>query len=337
MSLITDRKYLQLVSGRLQRYAQKSEYLWNFRCPFCGDSRKNKAKARGYVYRRKNDLFFTCHNCSVSTTLGNLIKSVDHSLYEQYRIEVWQESNISNVPKPDYTEVKEKPDFSKVRIKLPTIESLSNEHMAKKEVFRRKIPPKYFSYLHYAENFRDFVQEMFPDHDLSKCHPDPRLVIPFYNEKNILQGVQGRALLKSPIRYICIKAAPDSLKIFGTEKVDYARKVYVTEGPIDSMFLDNAIATMDGSLYRVTRVLGQHDYVFVFDNQPRNPELLSNMERTISMGGSVFFWPKSIHVKDINDLVLSGMQPSEIMDMIDKNTYTDLRAKLEFETWRKHD
>ena len=72
-----DTKYISLISLRLRNFTKKGDYLWNFSCPFCGDSQKNKKKARGFVYRTKNDLFYKCHNCSHGTNLSKLIEYVD--------------------------------------------------------------------------------------------------------------------------------------------------------------------------------------------------------------------------------------------------------------------
>ena len=93
MSTYVDIKYLNLMSHRLPRFSKKGDYLWNFRCPFCGDSKKSKSKARGYVYRTKNDLFYKCHNCSKGTNLGNLILEVDESLYKEYLVERYKEGS----------------------------------------------------------------------------------------------------------------------------------------------------------------------------------------------------------------------------------------------------
>ncbi len=87
MSVYIDRKYLLLISSRLQQFKQKKEDLFNFRCLYCGDSKKNKLKARGYVYRKSNDYFFICHNCGKSTTFAKFLEHVDGTTYKQYILE----------------------------------------------------------------------------------------------------------------------------------------------------------------------------------------------------------------------------------------------------------
>ena len=337
MTLYIDRKYVSLLSPKLEKFTQKSDYLWNFRCPICGDSSKNKTKMRGYIYRRKSDLFFSCHNCGASHTFGTLLKMVDRSLYSHYQLECYSDGNGPTVKKTDFSLVKTQPVFrKKIAINLPSIEDLPTTHAARGYVKDRKIPEKYFSQLFYAQNFHDFVKEMLPSYE-KKLYDEPRLVIPFYDEENNLLGFQGRDLLKSKIKYITIKLSDDNKKVYGLNQVDKSKRIYVVEGPLDSMFLDNSLAMMDASLYNIFLTVGNHDYVFVYDNEPRNKDIIKHMTKTIDMGKNLCIWPSHIKHKDINEMILSGYSPSMIQGVIDSNTFTGLTAKLEFEKWRKVD
>ena len=333
MSLYIDKKFVSLVSPKLERFKQKSEYLWNCRCKICGDSSKNKGKARGYFYRRKSDLFYTCHNCGTSLSLGNFLKVVDPSLYREYQMERFKNESSGNVAKPDFAIAKAKPVFKK-RIGLPTIASLPSGHYAKEYLKDRKISSEKLNNIYYAENFKAFVMEMLPDYEKT-LYDEPRIVFPFYDEEKNLLGVQGRALNNSKIKYITIKLDDDNRKVFGLDRVDFSKRIYVVEGPIDSLFLQNSLATMDASLYNISLLLGNHDYVFIHDNEPRNPEIVRQMAKTISQNKNIFIWPQGIVAKDINDYILSGGTSSEIQSLIDTNTFNDLRAKLEFERWKK--
>lgn len=340
MSVYIDKKYVSLISRRLDRFTQKSDYLWNFRCPICGDSQKNKLKSRGYIYRRKSDLCYSCHNCGVSISFGNFLKSLDRPLYDEYIMERFKEETGGNVAKPDFSHVKTNASIrdrltKKTVINLPTIESLPEEHEAKQYLLNRKVPRKTFSELYYASDFKEFVVENIPNYEKKLVEKEKRIVIPFLDENNILLGWQGRALDKNAIRYITVKLNDENKKAFGLNRVDYGKTIYVVEGPLDSLFLENSIAVMDASLYNVTTIVGEGNYVLVFDNEPRNAEVCKHIAKAIDMGYKVCIWPKSISEKDINDMVLAGMLASEIQAIIDKHTYDGLMAKLEFETWRK--
>lgn len=340
MALYIDKKFVSLISNRLERFSQKSDYLWNFRCPVCGDSHKNRLKARGYIYRRKNDLFFSCHNCGTSLSFGNLLKSIDRNLYSEYQMERYKSDSHSNVAKPDFSWAKEQPKFDSnvtAKINLPTIKSLPENHVAKRYILERKLPRESLDQIFYASDFKSFVKEILPNYDKfnSLYDKEERIIFPYYDEKNILIGLQGRAIGSSKVKYITIKLDEDNKKVFGLDKVDFTKTVYVVEGPIDSLFLHNSIAMMDASLYNAILLLGDHDYVFVFDNEPRNKEIVKHMQKAIDMKRKVCIWPKNLVQKDINDMILSGMTSAEIQGIIDRNTHQDLKAKLEFELWKK--
>ena len=154
MSIFIDRSFLLQVSPKLQRFSKKKDDLYNFRCPLCGDSQKNKVKSRGYIYRKKNDYFYMCHNCGISTTFYNFLKEVDPVLLKEYQLERYKngETGNNNYPKPNFEEFKtEKPTF-KVSLDLPSINSLPEAHFAKVYVQQRKIPEAFYSELYYAED-----------------------------------------------------------------------------------------------------------------------------------------------------------------------------------------
>ena len=336
MSVFIDRNFLLQVSPKLQRFTKKKDDLYNFRCPLCGDSQKNKLKSRGYVYRKKNDYFYMCHNCGASTTFYNFLKQVDESLLKEYQLERYKNGDTgnNNYPKPVFEDFKtEAPTFKKA-LELPSIDSLPEAHFAKVYVQQRRIPEIFHSQLYFAEDFAAFIQNLGIEKEgLHKN--DPRLVIPFYDKEKNLVAIQGRALGESKLRYITLKLHDDNKKVFGLDRINEEELIYVLEGPIDSMFLENAIATADSNLESITDVLDKTKVVLVFDNEPRNKEIVSKMEHAIDNHFNVVIWPEMIEEKDVNDMVLSGFSPDEIQDIISKNTFVNLRAKMEFVSWKK--
>jgi hypothetical protein len=335
MSVYIDRTFLLRISHQLERFAKKKDDLYNFRCPICGDSQKNKTKARGFVYRKKNDYFYMCHNCNVSTTFYNFLKQVDENLLKEYQLERYKngETGNNNYPKPTFEEFKtETPTFKK-SLDLPSIDSLPEAHFAKVYVKQRRIPETFFSQLYYAEDFAAFIQDLGIQKELTK--KDNRLVIPFYDKEKNLVAVQGRALGESKLRYITLKLHDDNKKIFGLDQANTESMVYVTEGPIDSMFLNNAVATADSNLESIGETLDKSQVTLVFDNEPRNKEIIRQMEHAIDNHYRIVIWPEYIEEKDVNDMVLAGFSPDEIQDIIDKNTFVNLRAKMEFINWKK--
>ena len=183
-----DTKYVNLISLRLPMFKRKNDGLYNFRCPFCGDSKKSKTKARGYFYQKRTDLFFRCHNCGQSNTFSNFLKQFDGELYKEYELDRYKEGVTgrgSNTPNPVLKH--EKPKFH-TKIDLPKISELEDEHFAKKYLVNRAIPPQFLSYLYYTEDFKTFVNTMTKrEYDLNEN--EQRIIIPFYDENKNLRRV----------------------------------------------------------------------------------------------------------------------------------------------------
>ena len=336
MSVFIDRKYLKLLSTKLNKFSQRKEDLYNFRCPFCGDSQKNVNKARGYVYRKKNDYFYKCQNCGVGHTMYNFINLIDSNLVKEYAMEryVNGEDGNHNYKKP---EIKfDIPVFkTKNLIRLPKISSLPEDHYSVQYCMSRKIPKAAYDKLYFCECFKKFVVEIMPDYEDNLKENDPRLVIPFFDEEQNLICFQGRTLNNSSIRYITIKLNENVNKVYGLNTVDKNKKVFVTEGPIDSLFLPNAVATADSNLLSVAKIIPNENLVLVIDNEPRNKDICKLIDKAIEEHFSVCIWPEMMQDKDINDMILSGFSSDEIVDIIDNNTFVNLRAKIEFIQWKK--
>ena len=339
MSVIIDRSFLLQVSSRLSMFAQKKDDLFNFRCPFCGDSQKHKTKARGYIYRKKDDYFYMCHNCSISTSFYNFLDKVSPDKVKEYTFERFKNSTIgqnTNVPKIKKidTELESSVPVFKRRLDIPSIESLPEEHYAKVYVNERQIPKHFFSDLYYAEDFKKFIASLNIEKE-GLIDNDPRLIIPFYDSNKNLIAVQGRALGKSKLRYITVKLSEDENKFFGLDRINTEKMIRVVEGPIDSMFIENAIATADSNLNAANKIFDKSKIVLIFDNEPRNKEIVKLMERAIEEHYNVLIWPEMIESKDINDMILNEFSADVIEDIIEKHTYVNLRAKMEFVNWKK--
>jgi hypothetical protein len=339
MSVFIDRAFLLRVAPKLHKFTQKKENLYNFRCPLCGDSQKNKVKARGYIYEKKNNYFFMCHNCGASTSFYNFLEKVDTTLLKEYALERYKHDesrNISNT-KPDFSGFKtEKPIFKK-SLGIPSIASLPTGHFARDYVGHRKIPDGALDSLYFADDFKAFVDGLgFNQLGQERLiEGDKRLVIPFYDRDKNLIAFQGRALGESKLRYITMKLDVDSYKVFGLDRINRDETIYVTEGPIDSLFLDNAVATADSNLTSITKVLPKENVVLIYDNEPRNKEIVKQMEKAIEDHYKLVIWPDMMQSKDINDMILDGFTKEEIQDIIEKHTYLNLRAKMEFVNWKK--
>jgi len=336
MSIIIDTKYLSLLSPRLDRFKKVRDYLWNFRCPQCGDSHKSKSKARGYVYRKKTDLFFKCHNCGVGQSVGNLIKDLDPFLHKQYIMERYRAGETgqrkSKAPEFKFETPKFKP--KKTTIDLPSIESLSKEHYAKVYCEGREIPQQFMDKIFYAEDFKNWALSVCQVDYSNLMGKEPRLVIPFFDRDNQLIGAQGRALQESKIRYVTVKVHEDAPKVFGLERWNSDQHTYLVEGPIDSLFLPNCLA-MAGADMSDLSILDNTKTTLIFDNEPRNFQIVKNMMKSLQDGWKIVVWPNSITCKDINDMVLTSIKDARLVEIINRNTYSGQRGEWEVKSWKK--
>ena len=317
-----DSKFIGLVSSRLEKFKRVKSNLYNFRCPICGDSKKNKSKTRGYLYAVKANTNFKCHNCGASMSLNNFLKQVDPAVHKQYVLEKFKEGHTGRnfvTEEPDFKF--EAPKFKK-KLKLP---KASEDPRPAGYLTARKLNPDHF---YYAKHFKKFVNSLKQTFDDEK-HDEERIIIPLYYEKNLI-GFQGRSLGPSKVKYITVMLDDDAPKIYGLDNIRRDTPVYVTEGPFDSTFIRNAIA-MCGADADVSR-WGISNPVWIYDNEPRNREITNRIAKTIDAGHSVVIWPESIDDKDINDMVMSGL---DVQSVIESNTYSGLEAKLKFTTWKK--
>ena len=332
---IIDSKFIGLVSSRLDRFKKVKANLYNFRCPVCGDSQKHKNKARGYFYAVKVNTNFKCHNCGASFSFNNFLKQFDSSLHKQYVMEKFKEGFAgvkggSTVEAPKFNF--EKPKFRKKDIcdELVKISELNTTHRAKKYLINRGINEDTLRKLYYCPNFKSWTNKHKKTFDNTK-NDDQRIIIPLRHPDGQLFGYQGRSLdPMAKMRYITVMLDQKAPKLYGLEKINTQKPIYILEGPFDSLFLENSVA-MCGSDVDI-RTFGWSDYIWVFDNEPRNREVVNRIERCINRGDKVVIWPSNIQEKDVNEMILAKYN---IHDIIKTNTFSELKAKLQLNLWKK--
>jgi transcription elongation factor Elf1 len=325
-----DTKYINLASASLQKYKKVKNGLWTFRCPYCGDSKKNKNKTRGYIFQAKGDHVFKCHNCGVTRSLSNFLKDNVPHVYDEYVMERYKEGTIGkNVPKPDLTKFITKPKFAKRTVDLKRLSSLNNFHVAKKYILDRGIPENKLDRLYYCPNFKEWTntqKQTFSD----TTNDEERIIIPLNDTDGNLIGFQGRSLSpNAKMRYITVMLDEDAPKLYGLDSINKNETIYIVEGPLDSLFLENAVA-MCGSDVDI-RSFGWSDYIWVYDNEPRSRQITDKISKSIDRGDKVVIWPSSIKEKDLNDMHNSGIN---VKSVIESNVYHGLEAKLQLSNWK---
>ena len=325
-----DTKYIGLVSVRLQKFSKKKENLYTFRCPYCGDSQKNKNKTRGYIYQVKTNHNFKCHNCGVSKSFTNFLKDQDIVLHDQYIMERYKNNMTglrSNTPNPVVKS--SKPKFTKKDFDLQRISELNKEHPARAYLFKRKLPEKCFRDLYYCDKFKRWTNDQkYTFNDLD--NDESRIIIPL-RDRNKIFGFQGRSLNpKNKLRYITIMLDEEAPKIYGLERINKSNAIYIVEGPFDSLFLENCVAMAGADLD--LRSFGWSNYICVYDNEPRSREIVNRISKSIDRGDKVVIWPKHIQQKDINDMYLAG---HNVQNLVESNTYQGLKAKAQLIGWKR--
>ena len=324
MDLI-DEQYINLLSPRLEKLVKKSSRVYNCRCPLCGDSQRNKTKARGYFYQVKNNTNYKCHNCSVIISFAKFLKQFDSNLYSQYCLDKYTSTQFKRPPKKeDPIPILEPPIFRE-RIDLPRA---SENLIATKYLQNRRIDPNLF---YFAEKFKLWVNSVKPNSfsDNALKNDEPRIVIPLYFNKRLI-GIQGRSVFPDGIKYITVKFSENDPKIYGYDNVNKNLGVYVLEGPFDSVFIPNSIA-MCGADVNLND-LGIIEPIYIYDNEPRNKDIHNRMLKIIHSQTSIVIWPTTIKQKDINEMIMSDI---DVVNIIKQNTFSGLQAKLQFNFWKK--
>ena len=342
MSLIIDQKYVGMISHRLRNFKRKQDYVWNFSCPLCGDSKKNVLKARGYVYKKGNNLFYSCKNCGIGTSVGKLLEQVDGSLYKEYILERYKagESGTSNYTKPTFNVPSprfDKLDKQKQFQHAEFCSDLPSGHFCLDYLNNRQIPKEFYSQLLFTSHYKQFIDALVPNHG-KKLIDDARVIIPFYDVYNNLIAVSGRALETNDrtLRYITIRTTDSEEKlVFGMDRVSVHEPVRIVEGPIDSLFIKNCVASGDSSLSTVADNISAGKKVLIFDNEPRNKEIVKLMQDAIKSNHQIVIWPNTIQAKDVNEMVMSGISVDEIEAIISSNTFSGLEAQTKFVFWKK--
>jgi len=334
------RKYILLLSNTLERFTERNG-AFNFRCPICGDSKKSKTKARGYMLKRAGKYHFHCHNCEANRTIDNFLKELNPMLYQEYKLEVMKEfsdtsRDIFGDSMPDLPKVEKVGKLGSKPIKeLKAVSQLHQDHSAAKYIWARGIPADQHYKIFYVENGYQWAKKWLPEKfQVDWKGKDPRVVLPLVGKDKKVYGAIARSIGDSKQRYLKLNWANESGFIYGLDEIDSDKKVYVMEGQFDSLFIPNSIAVGSMAFDLVDQHLPDEDKVIVLDNEPRSKFTVSQMKKAVDKGYKVCVWPSHIKEKDINDMFLSGIQAHDLKVIIDTNTHSGLKAKLAISAWQ---
>ena len=337
MNAILDKKFINLISSQLERFKWQRSTLANCRCPLCGDSKKNKNKCRGYFYERDGRYYYKCHNCSAALTVSSFLEKVSPAMHSEFRLEWLKEKSGLTQDTRGITNTNTAQKLANVSVRrgklkhVIAISELESTHPARVYLENRLIPESKLRDLYYTDDFSKVAEQINAQAVLQQ---EARIVIPFHDDDGNVVGVQGRALDSKALRYITIKSSGQERLFYNLDKINVDKKIYVTEGPFDSMFLPNAVAMVGASKsVNLPRKLLKRDVVFCLDNEPRSNEIVNMLRNLIKREHSVFIPDSRLRHKDINEMVLSGQTAENIVDYINDHTYVGILAQAALTQW----
>lgn len=335
MSLWIDIKYAKMIAPSLLRYKEKglgNNYAAAFRCPLCGDSQKKASITRGSFYVKNGDLMFGCYNCSAQSHFGVFLKTLDSNLYKHRVVENFKENmgDVKDEVEPDFRIAPTQKYIPNIFEDLPNVNDLDEGGYVYQWCLRRKLPIDTFDF-YYAENFIKWTKGN-TDHFKNVKDDHPRLVIPWHDKNNKIVGYSARDLSGTQDnKYIRI-FLDDQFKerVFGLNRVDWNRTIFVVEGEIDSLMIPNAVAVANGKL----QTYMNKNAVYIPDSDTRNFHIMKNVQKMIDLGLKVCLLPDNLP-KDLNEMGQAGMTQFDIMKIINDNTYEGLILKMKFKNWKK--
>jgi hypothetical protein len=338
--LHVDLGWLNKISINLERFKKIKTDTYNCRCLICGDSKTRSNVTRLYFYAKKGNLNVFCQNCGYSHSFFTFMKEIFPSHFEEYKretmfdtfnqktqrkTEINLQPRLPKLPSVDNVKIE---DFKR---NMVSVLDLEESHPAKKMLRGRAFSETEMSRLYYTDDFKYLAQTLNEESTEKLRDGEPRIIIPFISPTGVVEMIQGRSLDKnSKLKYISIKRHDDVEKVYGLYELDKTKTRYCVEGPFDSLFVDNCIATCDANLTRVDADC------YIWDVQPRNKDVCKYMEAAIESNKKLVIWPFSPSKKlDINDMIKAGVSRKEIMKVIKDNTFSGLTAKVKFMQWKK--
>lgn len=360
MDILLDIEYAKRIKQRLQlsTVTANRPFKLNFRCPICGDSKKNKNLTRGWIYegttgKTKGVLLFNCFNCNNNgkgaVPFSMFLNDLFPAIYEDYRVEKFKQSIKSNSEKRLVkTQDEDKPIVESASLDILTksnlyrsIPQLPLTHPIRKYVDARCIPENKQHLLGFTNHWRKLANIINPGtfSEAATKFDKPRLVIPIYN-KDGLVAIQGRAILPDDNpRYQIVKHHESFQKIYGLERIDETQLVIYVEGAIDSLFVENCCA-ISGGFSSLDIVPFKGNRAWALDNEPRKVDTVNRMSKIIKANEPIVIWDKLPvqlkSFKDINDMIKKGgCEISFINQYIRQNLVSGLEANLRFNQWKK--
>lgn len=331
MDKYIETMYVQRLGVGLLNFKQSKPRLWCF-AHTCETDERGRRKRRAYIYEPVSNGSYNvkCHHCGLSTSFSRFLKENDPMLYDEYRLEKYKETNEEFRPNPVPEQKIEKKITPGLEGLIP-LNSFSPSTPVMKYIERRKIPKSKYNRLYVVKDFYEWAKQFKGKDEYITNDHGPRLVLPYFVNKKLIGFTCRTFSSKVEPRYIHLRIDKSENFVYGYDFVDWQKPVYVTEGNIDSLFLDNAIAVGGASYSSEFLQSVKNNVTLIPDGDwRRNEHVAKQLKKAIIDGFKICFMPDTIKGKDVNDWVKNGVDVSKLQTLIDVNTKQGMSAQLEF-------
>lgn len=351
-TFIQDLLKKRFPDNRLKQMIYDAGDKLNFACPYCGDSAHDSKKKRGNLYPDKG--FYKCYNdgCGVKVDLPKFISkfSLKYSLgvpdlkssdvkWVATTTKKKRGSLIELLINKNATDHLLRIDYLAERFSLiPCEEADPNSKVGQFIKNRELVNLHSFNECSYFDIADDKIYLFNLDHRSGKVlgfavrrlenEFGPKYLIKNYSE------LKKSGLVKN-IEDDLLSDIDTVNNYFNVLNVNFSKPIIVTEGQIDSMFLDNSIATtgISKSKLLLDNLLSKSNTLILFDSDSAGK---SQSVSLIKDGYRVFLWnrvfkdlcvkygvtsQKAKSIKDINDLFIFMRKYESDLTIVNFNTF----------------
>jgi len=290
-----EQKYLALAHVTVRKIYRQTITL---RCPVCGDSKKNKFKARGNLSETPTGAVYFCHNCDFSGTFSQLLGALDTTLKDAYIREVNKDRREKFIDRKDDLKA-----FNKQEIILPEL-SPSFVHMEDKEYKVSELTDEAISYLKKRciseEDFKHF-----------KFVPELSSLVVFLKQEKIF-GYQLRSIKEKFFHNYVQDGYDKCWNLDYVLTLPARTTIYVFESIFNALSVTskNVLAGLGSSLSAVLlSLLSKYNLVFCYDND------ITGVKKTIQFtqkGYSAVVHHSKFEWCDFNDARQAGVTKEQL-------------------------
>lgn len=317
----------EIIKEQFQGVNGKNEMLdrderFNFACPYCGDSSKDSFKKRGNVYKKGWN--FHCFNCKTHTSFEEFIKDFGKNIKSNEIVHIRNQREIYNTNENSKKIIDNSYFFN--------IDKLKKNAINKDLIFNKY---KLISIEHPEANWAKKYLISRQQFNYESFAWDPnikRLFILNLIDENKVLGMQVRNFKSEPkyitytlemihkhigLEYEHIENFKDINKLsflFGLNSTNFSLPIIITEGPLDSFLLNNAMSVcgIDNEFpFEISNIRWMYD---------RDKDGIKKSMKKIINGEYVFLWKKYIkdvgidvnfNKVDFNDIVIEAKKQNK--------------------------